>query len=116
MGMYLKHTDPNAFLDFAKCEPGHGLTKECPRCKGYGGWNLRINAYRLPPGVADTAANRHQHVHFRCVCNHCNGNGYVLPDNTCPGHKWKFTKNLGRSYNEYACTICGAKTDIDSGD
>ena len=113
---YLEPTDPGAFDDWMKREPWLMYTKECPRCKGHGGWNLTLNAYKLHPGVADTPSNRHLYSHFRTVCGHCNGHGYIHPENTCPGHEWVFKENLGRCYNRYRCIHCTAVSDWDSGD
>ncbi len=31
-------------------------------------------------------------------------------------HVWKFDVNLGRCYNQYKCTKCGALEQVDSGD
>lgn len=41
-----------------------GNWEVCPRCLGYGGWNLELNAYG--PGK-----------HFRASCAQCNGWGHV---------------------------------------
>jgi DnaJ-class molecular chaperone len=112
----MDHTHPDAFVDWDHKEPAYGCTKECPRCKGFGGWNLQINSYKMPANTADTPENRHKFVHFRAMCSHCNGWGYVSPNETCPGHEWTFEKNLGRCYNRYRCTVCGAQSDVDSGD
>jgi DnaJ-class molecular chaperone len=111
---YMDHTHPDAFVDWTRMEPKYGNTKECPRCKGWGGWNLEMNAYKLPPNTPDTQENRHKFVHFRAMCNHCNGWGYVSPKEKCPGHEWVFAENLGNCYNRYTCSVCGMKNDVDS--
>ena len=115
---YLTPDDPDAFLDYtvmarADYQANYSL---CPRCKGHGGWNLKINQYRLPPGVEDTSENRSRYVHFRCSCSHCSGWGYVHPSITCTGHEWVFEKNLGRCYNRYRCSVCNGISDVDSSD
>ena len=118
---YLTPEHPDAFLDFPPIE---GLRKgyfdpekhkDCPRCQGHGGWNLRLNAYPLH-GKESTPENRHKHSHFRASCNHCNGWGFIDKDENCPGHKWKHEANLGNCYNRYRCIHCGKTWCIDSGD
>ena len=112
--VYLDHTHPDAFIDWTHREPAHGITKECPVCKGFGGWNLKMNDYHLPAGAEDTAENRHKFVHFCAGCNHCNGWGYVSPKEMCDGHEWSFKENLGNCYNRYICTKCEKTWDVDS--
>ena len=112
---YMDHTQPDAFVDWVHKEPAYGCTKECPRCKGFGGWNLLLNSYPLH-GKEDTPENRHLFSHFRAMCSHCNGWGYVSPDETCPGHEWVWEANTGRCLNLYRCTVCGKKSEVDSGD
>ena len=113
---YLNHSHPDAFVDWEKREPAFGCTKECPRCKGYGGWNLALNQYGMPAGYANTPFNRNRYMHFRCMCSHCQGWGYVAPEETCAGHDWAFVQNLGRCYNRYECKHCGQMSDVDSSD
>jgi len=113
---YMDHTHPDAFVDWAKRSPEYGMTKECPRCKGYGGWNLQLNAYKLREGMADTQDTRHLFCHFRQHCGTCNGWGYVHPNMNCTGHDWVFVQNLGRCYNRYKCKHCDAISDVDSSD
>lgn len=117
---YMTHEHPDAFVDFPKKQldsktSGIGFTKECPMCKGHGGWNLRLNAYNLH-GKPDTPENRHRYSHFICMCSHCYGWGYVSPDEVCQGHEWQFVENLGRCYNRYKCIHCGKNNDVDSSD
>lgn len=120
---YMEVNDPNAFLDFPSVEEKRKSKynkynpdkhKDCPVCKGYGGWNLELNAYINRH--EDTPENRHLYSHFRTTCNHCNGWGFVDKKETCPGHEWKHTKVLGNCYNEYTCNICGKKLNVDSSD
>ena len=115
--VYLTPEDADAFLDREPLVPPTWLTDHvvCPRCRGYGGWNLAINQYSLH-GREDTAENRVRYSHFGCMCNHCNGAGYVDKWVTCPGHEWKIQKNLGRCYNRYVCTVCSVTQDVDSSD
>lgn len=112
---YMDHTHPDAFVDWVRREPAYGSTVECPRCKGFGGWNLQMNAYSLH-GKADTPENRHLFSHFRAMCSHCNGWGFVSPAETCPGHEWIWEANTGRCLNLYRCTVCGKKSEVDSSD
>ena len=116
MKAYIEPTDPEAFVDFTRKEPAYDYTKECPVCKGHGGWNIELNAYKMPNGYEDTPENRHLYVHYRASCSHCNGWGYVEESNNCPGHKWVFVRNLGRCYNLYKCAICGEEWEVDSSD
>lgn len=113
---YLDHTHPDAFVDHTKIAKPEGPYKPCPRCQCHGGWNLTLNAYSLPAGVEDTAENRRRHVHFRCICSHCQGYGWVHESVDCPGHNWVHHSNLGRCYNRYMCTVCGKFDDVDSSD
>jgi hypothetical protein len=117
---YLTPEDPDAFLDMAK-QPNPSIWSdmqdyvECPKCHGYGGWHLRINAYG-------------EGVHFNCVCSQCNGFGLVKPgrDVDCI-HKWveiggKESAELGiphygMCYHVYKCAKgCGATMAHDSSD
>jgi len=118
---YMDQNHPDAFVDYpGKMERDSvmtslGYTKECPVCKGYGGWNLELNAYKLHD-YEDTAENRHRYSHFRANCGHCNGWGVVSPEEQCSGHEWKRVKNLGNCYNRYECIHCGQQQDVDSSD
>lgn len=112
---YLTPEHPDAFVDHVLREPSGDLTKLCPTCKGYGGWNLRLNAYPLHDRE-DTAENRHKFSHFRASCSHCNGWGYVHQTENCPGHEWKHVRNTGNCLNLYRCTVCGKEWEIDSSD
>ena len=115
----MDHTHQNAFVDYpAKLSIPEYLgknAKECPVCQGYGGWNLQLNSYPLH-NYEDTPANRHRYSHFRSMCNHCTGYGWVHVSEKCEGHQWIFTRNLGRCYNEYRCARCGKLSEVDSSD
>ena len=118
MTQYLKPTDKDAFLDFPKRHlkllDGE---KACPLCYGYGGWNLRINAYPLR-SYKNTRKNRHLHCHFRQICYHCHGHGKVPILQKCDGHNWQFLKNhpTWRCYTYYKCSKCGEIWEVDSSD
>ena len=110
--------DPQAFVDFPKppAAPEYmGATVECPLCKGHGGWNLRLNEYKLH-GKEDTPENRHLFSHFRASCSQCQGYGVVKPEDGYHIHDWKRTKNLGNCLNLYECAECGQKWQVDSSD
>lgn len=118
MKKYLTPQSPDAFLDFpGKKSPDvkYNLTKICPVCTGYGGWNLKINAYPLHQ-YENTPENRHNYSHFRAMCSHCYGHGYVEEKENCDGHNWVFSKNLGKCYNQYKCSKCGKINNVDSSD
>lgn len=116
---FLEPEDEGAFVDWQKKDPNSSPYREngkvCPKCHGFGGWNLTLNAYPLH-GKEDTPENRHNFSHFRSSCGTCGGWGYVHTDMNCPGHEWKFEKNLGRCYNRYKCKVCGIMQDVDSSD
>lgn len=113
--MYLTPNDTDAFLDYPRLEPHGSFNIECPRCKGHGGWNLRVNAYPLH-GKENNPENRHRHSHFRGICDHCNGWGYVneATANKCQGHDWVFVRNTGNCLNLYKCAHCGEQNEVDS--
>lgn len=114
---YLTPNDKDAFLDFPirrlKIPHTH---KVCHVCRGYGGWNLRVNAYRIKGRYRNTSKNRHLHSHFRCVCTSCHGSGIIPNEESCPGHNYVHLENLGRCYNRLICTVCGKTWDVDSSD
>jgi len=117
MSDFLTPDHPDAFLDHPRKEPWLNYTVECPRCRGHGGWNLSINSYNLH-GKPDTPENRHRYSHFRKICDHCGGHGYVSKETAakCSGHEWKFLQNLGRGYDQYKCIHCGQINAYDSSD
>jgi DnaJ-class molecular chaperone len=114
MKNYLDHTHPDAFVDHPKQKSRGDGYKECPRCKGHGGWNLELNAYNLH-GRENTPENRHVFSHFRSMCGVCNGYGYIHNSQTCE-HDWKSHKNVGRCLNEYICIHCSKIELVDSSD
>ena len=127
MTKYLEATDPGAFTDRARksARPGYGYTARCPLCKGYGGWNLKLNAYRLPAGQRNTKANRAAYCHFSCCCSQCNGWGWVHPSNVACVHEWQEVSaakaaelgvpHFGNCYHVYVCTKgCGRTRATDS--
>jgi hypothetical protein len=119
---YLTPEDADAFLDLEKQE--NPVTRqyesylpagyiefmkehsvECPKCHGYGGWHLRINAYG-------------EGQHFNCICSQCEGRGYVRPgrDVECL-HDWQEVATVGNCLTDYACAKgCGATKRVDSSD
>jgi len=118
MNKYLESTDELAFVDFPSKkgpQPEQGLTEVCPKCMGYGGWNLKLNAYPLH-FREDTPENRHKFSHFRQNCYHCSGWGWVREEDANHVHDWQFKENLGNCLNLHECSICGKKWQIDSSD
>lgn len=104
---YLTPQDPGAFEGASKRipEPGLKLTSECPKCQGYGGWHLRLNAYG--PGK-----------HFSCVCFNCHGWGYVRPEEAGHAHEFDRGVAVGRCLTQYTCQLpgCGYQKTVDSSD
>lgn len=115
---YLKPTDPDAFKDMTKNEPEPASKMlgtyrkprcasvpvvECGKCHGYGGWNLKLNAYG--PGR-----------HFRASCNNCTGWGYVPESQGSHVHEWDRGETIGRCVTRYTCASCGETNDVDSSD
>jgi hypothetical protein len=117
---YLNENSPEAFVDYPPA-PRHPLPAgmvTCPRCKGHGGWNLKLNSYKLPDGMEDTPENRHKYVNFRASCSNCNGWGYVRADSrdaTCI-HKYEHSANVGNCLNNYKCSKCEKEICVDSSD
>lgn len=122
---YLKSTDPHAFLGMKKKSYrktnsavdlyAKKITIECPKCHGYGGWHLSLNAYG-------------KGKHFDMNCGQCNGWGFVEPglDATCI-HDWhelsyiqcqeKGIRHWGSCWHVYECVKgCGKTMAQDSGD
>jgi hypothetical protein len=115
---YLTSEHPDAFIDFPeilKPQEKYGYTKLCCVCKGHGGWNLKLNAYKLH-NMENTAENRHKYSHFRAGCSHCNSWGYVQEDEMCDGHNWVFNKTISMCYTEYKCSKCSKISTVDSSD
>ena len=120
---YMDHKHPDAFVDFAPPKAPSdlmlkmGYNKVCPMCKGHGGWNLRLNAYRMPDGYEGNPYNRNRYCHFRASCGHCSGWGYVSPEEPCEGHEW--ARVAGASYmgmSKYVCIHCEKEACRDSSD
>ncbi len=119
----LEPNDPGAFDDWGpgsldelrRMSHRYGYTKLCHICRGHGGWNMALNQSPLK-GMPDTAANRHRFAHRRTQCDHCNGWGWLHPDDNCPRHQWQKIGNCGRSLHIHRCTGCGAEREIDTSD
>lgn len=118
MPKFLTEHDPAAFRGWTKKEcPGYAavmnrlqtgqkpskkerLTHECKQCKGYGGWNLKIDAY----GIGQ---------HFKCRCPNCYGYGYVLETFKDHIHNWEYIKDAPRFTSSKRCTICNQVCDLE---
>lgn len=120
---YLDIADEGATLDMEKKqpEPKYGMTAECPVCKGFGGWHLRLNAYG-------------KGKHFDCFCSNCMGWGHVSPKEADHAHEFagmeeekanefRAVKGLdpvrytrGNCCHNSICKICGQYRFIDSSD
>jgi hypothetical protein len=88
---------------------------ECPLCHGYGGWNIRLDAYG--PGR-----------HFKAMCYQCSGWGWV-DGNTIDAycvHQFREIDHRGarklgmkvwgtrRTDHYYVCEGCGKTKYVDS--
>lgn len=118
------------FIDFPLMEiPNKNIPYTlCPKCKGHGGWNLKVNSYKLPEGVEDTSENRHRYCHFRAHCGQCNGWGWVQEnsiDAKCMHDYIELTykeclehniKHFGMCWHVYRCSKCGTTKSVDSSD
>jgi hypothetical protein len=125
---YLTPDHPDAFVDSFKQQPQPeiGFTHKCPKCKGHGGWNLKLNAYGLPPGYKNDITNRHKYSHFRAHCDQCNGWGYTAEPSTCIHQfdrelervecKERGLYHAGRCWHVYECGKCGKIISQDSSD
>lgn len=103
---YMTQHHPDAFVDYEKMKkPDSGTWYECPTCKGYGGWNLRLNCYKN----TDIPAHRH----FRCLCSTCHGWGYTMNKNQCE-HEWEGAGSEAMFLHRYKCTKCGVISVVDS--
>jgi len=99
---YLTPSDKDAFLDWpAKHAFDPKTHKECHICKGHGGWNLKISAYKLHG--EDTAINRHLYSHFKGTCSHCNGWGSIPHEEMCVEHVWEREESLGNCLHKHKC-------------
>jgi hypothetical protein len=107
--------DATDFTDVPlKQPPGlAGLVHVCPKCRGHGGWNLRLNAYG--PGK-----------HFQCGCGQCNGWGFVGESDRHCVHDYqeltpaesrtRGTPHYGMRWHVLECVTCGRCLSYDSGD
>lgn len=75
-------------------------TRLCPRCHGYGGWNLLLDEYG-------------EGKHFKCWCDHCWGWGFTPPEDTCDGHEYT-EKTIGNCLHLWTCKKCGLERTVDS--
>jgi hypothetical protein len=105
MSKYLTPDSPDAFLGLSKTTyaPLFRNPIECPKCKGYGGWHLEIDAY---------GSGRH----FDAGCQNCNSWGWVeqgSADALCV-HDYNRADNLGNCVNRYRCSKCGHAIEVDS--
>ena len=117
MTEFLKPTDADAFLDMEKLPmPGtlyddlKAYTAECPQCRGYGGWNLELNAYP----VRDKHGIEIGRKHFQSHCSHCNGWGWVEPKDAGHVHDWQHVRRMGNCLNLFVCLICKKTIEVDS--
>lgn len=104
MSDYMDHTHPDAFKDLVKREIPVGKY-ECPKCKGHGYWNLRLNSYPRYENPEDR--------HFKTTCATCWGYGYVDIPNPCE-HEWGGRKTIGNCLHEISCAKCGVTRLVDS--
>lgn len=115
---YLKVGDPGCFQDMEiKSQPTEyhkDWTVHCPKCQGYGGWNLTLNAYGSGK-------------HFQAGCDQCVGWGWVHPDNAKCVHdyrkelsqdecKKRGISHFGMCWHVVECTKCGKISAYDSSD
>jgi hypothetical protein len=92
----------------------------CPKCRGYGGWVYKINAYPTNPGTRELRD-------FRSGCPQCQGWGYVqpgTPDANCV-HEYSTATHeqiksagytLGSHDHAVICTKCSRILITDSSD
>lgn len=104
MNKYIQPEDPQAFMGMEiKTQPMDWPERElCPKCKGYGGWHLRLNAYG-------------EGVHFDSSCSQCWGWGWVAKEDAECIHQWSEYK-IGKCLHEWVCKKCGRKRTVDSSD
>jgi len=104
---FMTEDHPDAFVDFPDIQLPDGVTV-CNRCRGYGGWNLQLNAYQLRD-LANTRENRHRYAHFRASCTSCWGWGYIIYRCSKPG------KYIGHYFDfHWTCRQCGVHVEVDS--
>ena len=106
-------TEATDFTDIKPMKPPGGKRDTmCPKCKGYGSWNLKLNASS-------------KGKHFQSSCTQCKGWGWVGIDHrdiTCL-HKWEAMTNseldqhnlkLCKMEHAYICRDCGRSNVVDS--
>jgi DnaJ-class molecular chaperone len=106
MSEYLKPTDADAFADMEVKSPAGweeiwGKSAMCQKCKGHGGWNLKLDAFG--PGK-----------HFRASCDNCNGWGCVSAKQGAHVHEWDRGQALSQHNTRYICATCKRTWDVDS--
>jgi len=110
-------TKDTHFLDFVDFPPPKVIPEDkkmCPKCQGYGGYNIQTNAYPLRD-KENTPENRHLYAHFRGCCSNCVGHGYIDKDQNCV-HEWGNKTNVGNCLNKYTCSKCKETWTVDSSD
>lgn len=114
MQTFLDENSPDAHTDFpVKPERPDHLpgSQECPRCKGHGGWNLRLNAYPLH-NLPDTPETRHRNAHFRANCPQCNGYGWT--DDIACIHEFVRVGSVAMHEHIDRCAKCATERIYDS--
>lgn len=95
-----------------------GTFVRCPKCKGYGGWNLRLNAF--PPVYAQCTSEPPIPGHFQASCGQCWGWGWVEAASADVGCVHSFTEiapdQPWRCWHTIRCTQCGRTRSYDSSD
>jgi len=105
---FLNEKSKDAFVDFPKPKQ---RKKVCQKCKGHGGWNLKLNAYPLHD-KKNTKKNRHLFSHFRASCSACWGYGFLQNSTICPK-----SKNQGHDFDHnFKCKKCKKQLHVDSSD
>lgn len=124
MMTYLEPDAPAAHVDYPPLVTNErGAAKHaippgsvaCPKCNGWGGHNLRLDAYPLR-NMDNTAENRHMYSHFKASCDQCAGWGHVPAEDAACVHDFKHHRNVGNCLNEYRCSKCGKTWTVDSSD
>jgi hypothetical protein len=115
---YIDHPTPaDQLAQWRKHFPTRPNPSVCPKCNGYGGHNLEVNAYPLPKGMENTPENRRMYCHFRSGCLQCSCWGYVTnPKDAACAHEWDNGTNVGRCLTNYKCSKCGHVIEVDSSD
>lgn len=122
---YLTIDHADAFVDFPSVEEKRATwlrfekrepLAECPKCKGRGGWNLRINDCPLPANMENTRENRHRYCHFQASCSQCSGWGFVSHqrDVDCVHEPVQTAHDGNRCLTNYRCSKCGYEYQVDS--